>query len=67
MDRTQKLVIEVDPLQASVVLKQEILGVISRKRDLSGRSVSGDHPRDKPQFVHFKRPASEGVLLRRDR
>ena len=31
MDRTQKLVIEVDPLQASVVLKQEILGVISRK------------------------------------
>ena len=31
MDRTQKLVIEVDPLRATVVLKQEILGVTSRK------------------------------------
>ena len=31
MDRTQKLVIEIDPLRATMVLKQEILGVISRK------------------------------------
>ena len=31
MDRTQKLVIEIDPQRATVVLKQEILGVISRK------------------------------------
>lgn len=31
MDRTQKLVIEVDPLRATVVLKQDILGVTSRK------------------------------------
>ena len=31
MDRTQNLVIEIDPLRASMVLKQEILGVVSRK------------------------------------
>lgn len=31
MDRTQKLIIEIDPLRATMVLKQEILGVISRK------------------------------------
>ncbi len=66
MDRTQKLVIEIDPLRATMVLKQEILGVISRKEicpeDLFQAII---HATDR-QFIRFERSASEGVFLRRD-
>lgn len=33
---------------------------------MPGRSVSGNHSRNRPQNVRFKRSASKGVLLRRD-
>lgn len=59
MDRTQKLVIEIDPLRATMVLKQEILGVISRKEicpeDLFQAII---HATDRKTFV------SSGLLPR---
>ena len=66
MDRTQKLVIEIDPLRATMVLKQEILGVISRKEicpeDLFQAII---HATDRKTFVSSGL-LPKGVLLRRD-
>ncbi|MFR7743273.1 MAG: hypothetical protein ACLU3I_08270 [Acutalibacteraceae bacterium] len=65
MDRTQKLVIEIDPQRATVVLKQEILGD-QQKGNLPGGSVSRQSSTQQTtEFVHFKRSASEGIALRR--